>query len=117
MEAINKYEDLIDSRDVIARIEELEADEERDGLDNDELEALKELAAEASDYAEDWDHGEALIRYSYFETYAQELAEECGMIPEGDKWPLYCIDWERAARELQHDYTAVSFDGVDYWIR
>ena len=24
---------------------------------------------------------------------------------------------EQAARELQMDYTSVSFDGVDYWIR
>jgi antirestriction protein len=33
--------------------------------------------------------------------YAQELAEECGLV-DGDaqQWPLYCIDWERAWREL-----------------
>lgn len=27
------------------------------------------------------------------------------------------VDWERAARELQMDYTPVEFDGVTYWVR
>jgi antirestriction protein len=36
--------------------------------------------------------------------YAEELAEDMGAIePEAnrDRWPLYCIDWERAWRELE----------------
>ncbi len=120
---ISNYDDVIDSRDVIARIEELEAlqaDPEGDGLDDDEaheLEALRALAEEASGYAEDWTYGETLIRDSYFVTYAQELAEDIGAIDRDAKWPNTCIDWDQAARELQVDYTSVSFDGVDYWVR
>ena len=111
------YDDLIDSRDVIERIEELEADDERTEGETKELETLKKLAEEAEGYAADWQHGETLIRDSHFKEYAQQLAEDCGMMPEGNRWPLYCIDWEWAARELKHDYTSVDFGGVEYWIR
>jgi hypothetical protein len=152
---ITNDEDLIDSRDVIARIEELselEAQERRlaelralethpgvsddeaaelaslreqaekygVGLDEDqteELEQLRELAGEASGYAPDWEHGESLIRDSYFETYAEDLASDIGAISRNAQWPLNHIDWEAAANELKIDYTSVSFGGVDYWIR
>lgn len=121
------HDDIIDSRDVIARIEELESEREIakeddsgpdawDAANGEELRALKALADEAEGCA-DWRHGEALIRDSYFETYAQELADDCGMINSDSTWPNNCIDWEKAARELQMDYTSVDFDGVTYWIR
>lgn len=128
---ISNSQDIIDSRDVIARIEHLESErenaleaeipqtaEEWDGSDEgQELAALKTLAEEAAGYAADWQHGEALIRDSYFEDYARETAEYIGAIPDDAQWPCNCIDWPRAARELQQDYTQVDFDGVAYWIR
>jgi antirestriction protein len=58
-----------------------------------------------------------LIRDSYFEDYAQELADDLGLLQKGSTWPYTCIDWEQAARELQMDYSMVTFDGVDYWVR
>lgn len=138
---ISNSDDIIDSRDVIARIEELE--DERESMVEDlnaaegdaeagvhatalaawdadngaELAALKALAEEAEGYAADWHHGEALIRDSYFETYAQELAEDIGAIDKSASWPARCIDWKQAAEELQQDYTQVDFDGIAYWIR
>ncbi len=114
---VNNSLDVIDSRDVIARIEELEADEERDEADNEELAALKALADEAAGYAADWEHGETLIRDSYFKEYAMELADDIGAVPREYSWPASCIDWDQAARELQMDYTSVDFDGVTYWVR
>lgn len=118
-------DDIIDSRDIIARIEELESEiesaeedgEEPDADSVEELSILQALADEASGYAADWEHGETLIRDDYFEDYARELAEDIGAIDRNANWPLNCIDWEQAARELKHDYTAVDFDGVRYWIR
>ena len=65
----------------------------------------------------DWEHGETLIRDSYFEEYAQELAESCGMVNASAQWPARCIDWEQAASELKMDYMSVDFDGIEYWIR
>ena len=141
---ISNTDDVIDSRDVIERIDELTAERDKligareavtvDDVDayntvvhylkqwhedyGTELDDLVALAIEASDYAADWEYGETLIRDTYFQDYAEQLAEDIGAIPsEQQAWPLYCIDWERAARDLQMDYTSVEFDGVTYWIR
>ena len=137
---ITSYDDIIDSRDVIARIEELESDleAERERLSiaialpdhedtiqghRDQIEDLKnELAplralAEQGEDVEDWQHGATLIRDSYFEEYAEQLAEELDLIPADATWPATCIDWEAAADELQTEYTSVEFDGVTYWVR
>ncbi len=140
MAEVHEGADIIDSRDVIARISELE--DERDfheegrkeamegGLDEadalpwaeeepddaEELETLKKLAAEGEGCS-DWSHGEGLIADHYFETYAQELAEDIGAMPDTSAWPGRCIDWEQAARELQMDYTSVEYGSTTYWIR
>lgn len=114
---IDRYQDIIDSRDVIKRIEELEDLDNADKDDIEELQNLKDLADQASGYAADWIYGETLIRDSYFQQYAEELAEDIGAINRDASWPNTCIDWEQAAHELQMDYTSVSFDGMDYWIR
>jgi hypothetical protein len=141
-------DDTIDSRDVIARISELEdersylesellerielldqsdgvAASARDSLSEaltawdiehgDELKALQALEAEAEGYS-DWRHGAVLIRDSYFETYARQQADDLYDIRDAS-WPFCCIDWEKAADELKQDYTSVTFDGVDYWVR
>lgn len=130
---LDNTQDVIDSRDVIARIEALRGERE-EYQDRDlteplteswaqanpdeaaELTALESLAEEASGYAPDWEYGAALIRDSYFTDYAQELLEDCGDLPKD--LPHYIhIDWEATARNIRMDYTAVEFDGVTYWIR
>ena len=113
---ICRTDEMIDSRDVIARIEELVDDEDRDEADNDELKALQALADEAGGNSE-WDYGEVLIADHYFKTYAQQLAEDIGAIDSNASWPLTRIDWEAAANDLKVDYTEVDFDGESYWIR
>lgn len=119
---ISNHDDVIDSREVIERLAELAelTTAEIVGRDlRDEMaeeRALKALA-EQGEGVEDWQYGATLIRDSYFVEYAQELADDLGMIPEGGSWPAYCIDWTWAARELQMDYTPVEFDGVTYWVR
>lgn len=130
--APSNSDDVLDSRDIIARIEELES--ERDAYDAEqtdadhadwstdcpddasELAALIALQEEAEGYS-DWKHGATLIRDTCFEDYAQQIAEDVGAIDPSATWPLNCIDWERAARELRMDYTSVDFDGVTYWVR
>ena len=135
MRTISNTDDVIDSRDVIERIEELttecadwisgETDGERTRDlwaaefpdESTELVALEALQADAEGYSGDWKYGAQLVRDSYFKDHAQELAEDCGMIPSGLSWPCTCIDWDQAARELQMDYTSVEFAGVTYWVR
>jgi hypothetical protein len=117
MPDISNNDDIIDSRDVIERIAELEDIDDRDEDEAGDLAALLALAEEAEGYAEGWQYGEALIRDSHFEDYARELADDIGAISGDEAWPLTCIDWEAAAEALQQDYTSVDFDGVTYWIR
>lgn len=155
MRTVDNTQDILDSRSIIARIEELENDRESAGEDaykaiftddrigdnpddleteaeharigaeaewnttddGQELAALKSLADEAEGYSEDWKYGATLIRDSYFETYAQEIADDIGAIDSNAKWPLSCIDWKQAAEELQQDYASVDFDDVTYWVR
>jgi hypothetical protein len=138
--AQTNMDDLIDVRDVIARFEELEGERENaaggaeDGKEADalatwdgtedaaEYRMLKALLDDLKGYGgdENW-RGDwypiTLIRDSHFERYAEELAEDCGMIQAGATWPNNCIDWEEAARQLKMDYSTVEFDGVTYWYR
>jgi uncharacterized protein (UPF0335 family) len=141
---ISSTDSVIDSRDVIARIEELQGEREalveqlqdarEDGADEqaieecetdlqnweddhkEELDALLALQSQCEGYG-DWDHGETLIHDGYFQTYAKELAEETGMVNEDARWPNNHIDWESAAEELQQDYMSIDFDGETYWMR
>jgi hypothetical protein len=122
---IAEGDNIIDSRDVIQRIEDLENEREntddKETWDNEEdgveLRSLKALAEQTSGYADDWTHGKVLISDDYFETYAQELAEDIGAMPDTSAWPARCIDWKQAADELKQDYTAVEYGATTYWIR
>lgn len=81
-----------------------------DDEEQDRLAALRELRDEIPE----WSDGNTLIPEYDFEEYAQQLAEDIGAIPEGAGWPLYCIDWEHAARELAMDYGSVEWEGTTY---
>lgn len=64
------------------------------------------------------DAGEA-IRGTYWVQYAQDLAYDTGALSD-DKpsaWPSYCIDWQRAADELAHDYCKFHVAGVEYYVQ
>lgn len=128
--------DVIDVRDIIARVLELrdERDEYNekmggpdawDGVPDGEPEELamlegilSELAGYGGDeeFEGDW-YPVELIADSYFQEYAQNLAEDCGMVDTSASWPMNCIDWEQAARELQMDYSSIEICGVTYWYR
>ena len=127
-EEITNTEDVIDSRNIIERIDYLEGEgvipldqipQDSEVEDEElarELQVLKALAEEAEDYAPDWEYGATLIRETYFEEYAQELVEDIGDLPK--EMPSYIvIDWEATARNLMVDYTQVDFDGVAYLVR
>lgn len=115
MTIINRFEDMLDVRDIIDVVENDELSEE--GL-VELSDLLAELAGNGGDHQ--WQgvrYPVTLILDSYFENYAQQLAEDIGAIPDDAQWPANCIDWERAARELQVDYTSVEYDGITFWYR
>jgi hypothetical protein len=128
MSDIITTDDIIDVRDLIARVEALgncaaaDAPNFGDTEEGEEFAELTNLLASLQgaggdeQWRGDW-YPVTLIRDDYFRTYAQELAEECGMISENAAWPARCIDWTQAARELRMDYTSVTYAGVTYWTR
>ena len=128
--------DVIDVRDIIARVLELrdERDEYNEKMGSpdawhsvpdgepDDLAMLEGILSELAGYGGDeefdgdW-YPVQLIAESYFQEYAQELAEDCGMVDTSARWPMTCIDWEQAARELQMDYSSIEIRGFTYWYR
>ena len=111
----------LDSRDVIERIENLRA-EIGDAAPDDYVSEREDLAileefAKAASEVPDWEHGETFISDAYFEQYAEELARDIGAISDTDQWPVYFIDWEKAADALKQDYSEYTLNGFTYWAR
>ena len=114
--SISNMEDTLDTRDILAYMETLEDNPSES--EAEELASLTGLIQEVRDSSGDSpEDGIQIIRDSYFQEYAQELADDIGAIHRDATWPLNCIDWEQAASELQRDYTSVDFDGITYWYR
>ena len=119
---ISSTADVIDLRDVSARIEELEADDEREQQETEELATLAALMEELRGNGGDHDwrgswYPLMLVRDSYFETYAREFADDIGAVKSDADWPARHIDWTAAAEELQQDYSSVEYEGETYWYR
>lgn len=137
---ISNTDNTIDSRDVIARIEELEAEWEdlRSAMDDhntdsdayeeanaaliefdnseegQELTALKALAEQGEDYAPDWEYGAQLIHEDYFEEAMDEMVSDCYTLPKDlPDWMTITYDYDA----LKQDYTELDFDGQTYYIR
>ena len=127
--------DIIDVRDIIARVEELEnetaednfpvtraivADESLAGR-RYELQALTaildDLKSNGGDeqWRGDW-YPVTLISDSYFTEYAREMLEDCGTIPR-DLPSWVEIDWDATAHNVRMDYTCTTIAGVTYWYR
>ena len=126
--AISNLDDTIDSRDVIARIEELEAERSEieefepsnllEVFDNSEegqeLTVLKALAEQGKDYAPDWEFGAQLIHEDYFETAMDEMVADCYTLPKDlPDWMIITYDYDA----LKQDYTELDFNGQNYYVR
>ena len=114
--ALNEQHNMESAELTAAReaVDDAEADFDDD--EREELKLLRELAEEGEGLS-DWRHGETLIRESYFEEYARQLADDLGYLDSQKGWPFTCIDWEQAAKELEQDYTSLSFGDVTYLAR
>lgn len=125
-------DNVIDSRDIIARLEELqeelddlESENENGSMDeairewhddnDDEYIPLVKLVKECESCA-DWQYGETLIHRRIFVDYCRERCVDCEYIPEN--LPAWIeIDWQKTADNMEQDYTTVDFDGHEYLIR
>jgi len=72
------------------------------------VEAALECGIQGSDIDEAY-QGE----YKDNEDFAQEMADSLGAIDKNATWPMNCIDWEFAAKELMYDY----FEENGYYFR
>ena len=114
-------EDTFDTRDMMERLAEIEDSEDAD--ERAECERIRAAQSEIEQYAGDkCDDGIQMVADSYFKEHAQQLAEDCDMIPRDLAWPYTCIDWDQAARDLRMDYTAITLtdsNGTkhDFWYR
>jgi len=128
--------DIIDVRDIIERIEELDTEYEVFVGDDDsdeiraawdatdagaELSTLLMLMEDLKGYGgdEQW-RGEwyplTLISESYFTQYVEEMLIDCGTIPS-DLPSWVHIDWETTAKEVKHDYSTIDINGLEYFYR
>lgn len=92
-------------------------------LDDDQLaylEALSDLAIELGSRTGDLDdvtgEEDTLIPESEWVDYAQQLADDLGIVDAGSAIYPY-VDWEAWANDLRHDYSSIEFDGITYYRR
>lgn len=121
MNAIDGTEDVLDSRDIIERIDTLQRSEPEDLTPEEvaELAELLKLANECECYA-DWQYGETLVARDYWVAYITDLIDECYDMPKpAGAWPYYHLrmDYEAAAEEAEQDYASVYLFGNEYLIR
>lgn len=110
--------DYVHTADLADRLDELVENEEDGTLAADDVYELAELRELRDEIAGDaWGDETMIAVGDAFEDYARELAEDIGAIDRNADWPCYCIDWERAARDLAVDYAEVEFCGRDYYVR
>lgn len=120
LDSIGTSPGMFDSREVIERLDELDAMFSADGMHPEEIEernALRALVSELEADCSDWKYGVLFVREDMFEDCARELAEEIGAIPSGYSWPASHIDWEAAADALRQDYSSVEIDGDTWYYR
>lgn len=123
-------QDYFDSRDVIERIEELEALEEifldPESSEDDKAEWTRELDDELGQlrkFAEEvgsseWPHGMTFIADHHFIDYTEETCKDLGYV--SDDLPGFIasnINWKGVADELRGDYTGYELDGNTYYAR
>lgn len=85
--------------------------------DVEDIENLLNFYNELSQYG-DFKYGETIIREDYWVEYCEEFCKDIGDIPKNLPWYIANhIDWEGVAKEIAYDYTYVSYNGEDYYIR
>lgn len=119
--------DIISVRDIMDRIDAIEASGDDQYLTDTDPETLGELRTlrmilddlQGNGGDEQW-RGEwypaHLISDEYFPTYVRELLQDCGVIPSD--LPFYvAIDWNKTAANVSVDYTTTTVRGIEYLYR
>lgn len=126
MPILSLPETVFDSRDVIDRITELEADlEDLSALEPDdidemreELRKLTEFAKEGAENWPEWSGGVTIVNDAELVDYFKEYVSDISDMPRD--LPSYIennIDWDGVKDDLLDDYVSVEYDGETYWAR
>ena len=110
-------DDIIDSRELEERLEELKQlaeDNEINEEDQEELKMILEIKEECGGYG--WEYGITFIRAIYFDEYAEEYFDNnyAHNIPENLR---NYIDYKAFSRDLEIDYSSVDINGVYYYFK
>lgn len=93
--------DTLEVVDLLTRYKEV-----CDSEDEEEQEEANCISAALEEFSVKEVNDITLIADSYFQKYAEDLSDSLHDVGSSE-WPLTCVDWEKAARELQVDYTNV----------
>ena len=105
-------ENIVDSRDMLERMEYLEADTELDAEDKDELKSYQKLRAEIGE--EYFDMGVTFIKDTYFSEAMRDDFLEFNQIDEA----LECyIDFDAWETDRSMDYDEIGIGGYTYSYR
>ena len=129
MSDLDLQADVIDTREIIERFEELESEydafdtpeEIKNWAELDEFTILQTTLEELNGYGgdEQW-RGDwypiTLIAESYFTNYCVDLLDDIGDLPR-DLPSYIAIDWERTADNLKVDYSEIEIGGSTYFYR
>lgn len=129
MSDLDLQADVIDTRDMIERFEELESEylafdtpeQVKNWSDLEEFtilgSTLEELKGNGGDeqWQGDW-YPITLIAESHFTDYCVDLLDDCGDLPR-DLPSYIAIDWDKTADNLKVDYSEIEIGGSTYLYR
>jgi hypothetical protein len=113
--------DQLSVDDLLERLEELRDQRDDEGSDfhpqeAEELETLESIESELENFKGEW-----LINDDYFESYIEQLIEDCypDIKHSSGAWPYrhVTLDLESAADEAKQDYTTIDINGTDFHVR
>lgn len=114
-------DDVIDSRTIQVRIEELEEIEYYTHTSSDELSFLFSFKDEI-DECDKWDDGITFIHENHFTEYIGELLADCHpeLLTQINNLPEWLcrhitIDWKGIADDMKPDYTVIEYKGHTYY--
>lgn len=134
--SFNGLDDVMDSRDILVRIEELtdefteategdpadvmSVDDWAFGLSWDDAVELHELIEFVDkydgQYGDSFRDGVVFYHEDYFTDAMKSMLGDIGVLPN-DVPGWLVIDWEATADNLRADYTEATFRGNEYWAR
>lgn len=82
----------------------------------DELEQIGEINKIEDELGREFDYGVTLVHEDYWEEYVEDLLVEIGYLPK-DIPSWIEIDWEATANNVKVDYTEVEYQGQTYYGR